>query len=148
MGVIASLIYLATQIRHSREQMSQNTRAVRASTFQQFRQEILQAWSSAVATPALAKAVRSGIADFDRLDDDDTFHFQFWVTNLIHGYDNVYYQYRAGMLDDERWAVQRASLVDLFSGAGVVQWWRSRQQHPSPEFVARGGAWSPHPVGS
>ncbi len=120
-GVIASLVYLATQIRESREQTSQNTRAVRASTFQQFRQEILQAWSSAVTTPDLARAVRSGIDDFDGLDDDDTFYFEFWVTNLVHGYDNVYYQYRAGMLNDERWAVQRASLVDLFSAAGVVQ---------------------------
>ena len=30
-GVIASLVYLAEQIRHSRAQMSQNTKAVRAS---------------------------------------------------------------------------------------------------------------------
>jgi hypothetical protein len=35
-GVIASLVYLATQIRQSREQMSQNTRALRAGTYQQF----------------------------------------------------------------------------------------------------------------
>jgi len=35
-GVIASLVYLATQIRHSREQMGQNTRATRASAYQQF----------------------------------------------------------------------------------------------------------------
>ncbi len=27
-----------------------------------------------------ARIVRSGLADFDRLDDDDTFHFQFWGT--------------------------------------------------------------------
>ena len=40
------------------------------------------------------------------------------------------------MLDDERWEVQRASLVMLFRGPGVVQWWRSRQQELSPEFVA------------
>ena len=35
-GVIASLIYLATQIRQSREQMSQNTKALRAGAYQQF----------------------------------------------------------------------------------------------------------------
>ncbi len=35
-GVIASLVYLATQIRQSREQMSQNTQALRAGTYQQF----------------------------------------------------------------------------------------------------------------
>ncbi len=35
-GVIASLVYLATQIRQSREQMSQNTKAIRASGYQSF----------------------------------------------------------------------------------------------------------------
>ena len=33
--MIASLVYLATQIRQSREQMDQNTRALRAGAFQQ-----------------------------------------------------------------------------------------------------------------
>ena len=32
-GVIASLVYLATQIRHSREQMRENTRALQAGTY-------------------------------------------------------------------------------------------------------------------
>jgi hypothetical protein len=35
-GVIASLIYLATQIRQSREQMFENTRALQAGTHQDF----------------------------------------------------------------------------------------------------------------
>ena len=35
-GVIASLVYLATQIRHSREQMTQNTRAMQAGSYQHF----------------------------------------------------------------------------------------------------------------
>jgi hypothetical protein len=48
-GVIASLVYLATQIRQSREQMSQNTRALRAATYQQIREEIFHAYNSPVA---------------------------------------------------------------------------------------------------
>jgi hypothetical protein len=39
-GVIASLVYLATQIRQSREQMGENTRALRAGTYQQFQREL------------------------------------------------------------------------------------------------------------
>jgi len=39
-GVIASLVYLATQIRHGREQMSQNTRALQAGAYQQFEESV------------------------------------------------------------------------------------------------------------
>jgi hypothetical protein len=35
-GGIASLVYLGTQIRHSREQMRQDTRAMRAGGYQLF----------------------------------------------------------------------------------------------------------------
>ena len=51
-GVIASLVYLATQIRHSRDQMSQNTRAMRASACQQFDQPLQAAFSTLLTIPA------------------------------------------------------------------------------------------------
>ena len=70
-GVIASLVYLAGQIRHSREQMSQNTQALRSSSFQLFREEISQAYSSAVENPGLIKIVRTGMDAYDELGEDD-----------------------------------------------------------------------------
>ena len=39
-GVIASLVYLAGQIRQSREQTAENTRALRAGTYQDFQRNI------------------------------------------------------------------------------------------------------------
>jgi len=48
-GVIASLVYLATQIRQSREQLSQTPRAMRADTYQQFyrgfNDDLWRAWT-------------------------------------------------------------------------------------------------------
>jgi hypothetical protein len=135
-GVIASLVYLATQIRNSQEQMAQNTRALRAASYQQFRDEIFQAYNSPVATPELLRTLRSGMADFQQLDDEDAFQFDFWAIRLMDGYDNAYYQYRVGMLDDDRWELQRATVVQLFSNPGIVQWWKARQAILGPEFVA------------
>ena len=70
-GVIASLVYLAGQIRHSREQMSQNTRALRASTFQQFREEIRESHSNMISL-SKARVIRLGFADPARLNEDET----------------------------------------------------------------------------
>jgi hypothetical protein len=52
--------------------------------------------------------------------------------------ENAYYQYRIGMLDDNRWRVQRSIVQGAFSAPGVAQWWRSNPTIPdlSPEFVA------------
>jgi hypothetical protein len=58
------------------------------------------------------------------------------ANTLAANIDNVCYQYRTGMLDDERWQVQRAILVGLFVSPGVIEWWRSYQQDVSPQFVA------------
>ena len=68
-GVIASLAYLATQIRQNREQMGQNTQALRAGTYQQFRHEIYEALHGYMKVPGFSETVRSGMADFHQLDD-------------------------------------------------------------------------------
>ena len=90
-GVIASLVYLARQIRDGQ-------RALRAGSYQQFRQDIFQSWQFGVKDPQTARAIRSGRANFAELDEEDAFQFDFWIHGLMHSYDNAFYQYRKGML--------------------------------------------------
>jgi len=67
----------------------------------------------------------------------------------MRSFDNVYYQYRTGMLEENRWELHRADIVTLFMSPGVVSWWRSNSHNRagidpgraggtqySPEFVA------------
>jgi hypothetical protein len=84
--------YLARQIRETQ-------RALRAGSYQQFREDIHQAIDSALTVPGLAEIVSVGMASFDQLDDDDAFRFNRWINGVMHSYDNAYYQYRMGMLD-------------------------------------------------
>ena len=56
-GVIASLVHLATQIRQSREQMEHNTRAVRALTYQNFRHGIHEAWHGYMRAPGYVEVI-------------------------------------------------------------------------------------------
>jgi hypothetical protein len=100
-GVIASLIYLATQIRQSREQMSQNTRAMRSSALQQFDQNLLGAFSTLLTVPGMGRVARLGHADYEQLDEDDAFLFSMWLGGILMRVDNGYYQHRIGMLDEE-----------------------------------------------
>jgi hypothetical protein len=134
-GVIASLVYLATQIRHSRDQMSQNTRALRVGTYQQFREEIRASHSNIIPLSE-ARVMRLGLADPDQLNEDEAFQFTFWMHSVMPAYENAYYLHRSGMLDDDRWEMQRRILVQTLASPGVLQFWRTNQPSFSPEFTA------------
>ena len=132
-GVIASLVYLARQIRDGQ-------RALRAGSYQQFRQDIAQTMSQGMTDPQAARAIRSGLGNFAELDEDDNFRFNFWIHGVMHSYDNAYYQYRKGMLDDERWAMHRSDFAGLLTNQpGAAQWWRQTRGPRSKfgsDFVA------------
>jgi hypothetical protein len=134
-GVIASLVYLGTQIRDSRKQMSHNTRALRASTFQQFREEIRASHSNVIPISE-ARVIRLGLTGLDHLDEDEAYQFTFWIHSVIPVYENAYYLHRSGMLEDDRWEMQRGNLVEMLKYPGVVQLWRTEPLSMSPEFVA------------
>ena len=103
-GVIASLVYLATQIRQSREQMNQNTVALRTAAYQQLLSDGLHVGGTqALTVPGLDRVVRLGLADFYQLDEDDKFRFTLWINAVMHTHDNAHFQYRMGMMDEARW---------------------------------------------
>jgi hypothetical protein len=136
-GVIASLVYLATQIRQSREQMGQSTRAMQASTFQQFDQTLQGAFSNLLTAPGAARAFRRGASEYSELDEDERWLFGAWVSGMLMRVDNGYYQYRAGMLDEASWQMLLRILRGYARMPGVVQMWRERPDvFLSPEFSA------------
>ena len=135
-GVIASLVCLATQIRQSREQMSQNTRAMQGEAYQQLQQNVRETWNTMLTVPGLDRVVSLGLDDFGQLNEEDAFRFTFWIRGVMQVYDNAYFQHRTGMLAGERWQPLRRDLQDLFKFPGAVQWWRTATPSLNPEFVA------------
>ena len=120
-GVIASLVYLAGQIRHSREQMNQNTRAIRANSYQQYVQSLGEVMHRGVDSPEMWQTVRSGMNDFAVLNEEDAFRFGWWMNGVAHAFENCHYQYRVGMLDEDRWQKHYADVRELFENPGVAQ---------------------------
>jgi hypothetical protein len=128
-GVIASLVYLARQ-------MGQNTRAVRSSACQQVDESLHTTMMTALQIPGLDQVVRAGTADFQELNEEDAFRFSYWAMGVMKRFDTAYYQYRVGMLDEDRWQVPRHDLKAFLSGPGLVQWLRGTPPGMlSPEFV-------------
>ncbi len=136
-GVIASLVYLAGQIRDSREQMSQNTRAVRAGAYQQFQGQLHAIMGQVLSVPSLEGVVFRGMADPETLSEEEAARFAWWLIGVFMVYENAHYQYRMGLLDEDRWRIHRSNLQALLGRQGIRLWWATRSDlMESPEFGA------------
>jgi hypothetical protein len=78
-GVIASLVYLTTQIRQSRDQMAQNTRALRAGAYQQFGHSVGGREMSRLAVPGRSRTITVGLSDFEQLNEEERDRFSVWA---------------------------------------------------------------------
>jgi hypothetical protein len=103
-GVIVSLVYLASQIRHSREQMRQNTRAVEAQVSWAHWNSVYKMYHARAADPELMALVRT---------------FRSWNREQIEALREE---------RDEKW--QRATYL---MGTEIGQWQARFQTQPSPD---------------
>jgi hypothetical protein len=127
LGVVVTLVYLATQIR-------QNTDALRRESYQ----NLLNHYSDLNTRLAdrgfaeLLTSTREGITHLDRPDYLRVVNY--WLSLLRH-YQNGYEQYRAGVLTDTQWEQLSWPIIVVLSSKGFCEFWDARQHHFSAEFA-------------
>jgi hypothetical protein len=129
LGVIASLIYLAVQIR-------QNTTAVRSSTYQALTDSSMNFSALVAGDPSLTLLFDLGMSDFLALDHEEQVRFGFLMQSYVRMLENSFHQHRDGMLDEERWVRPSRTLKNAATQPGFVQWWQSSRTPFSPAFEA------------
>jgi hypothetical protein len=103
--------------------MSQNTRAVRASAYQQFEHSQAERAMLQFSTPGLSRNVDSAMTDFEQLSGEDRSQvFKFC--------------YLTGMLDEERWHLAQTEMKWMLELPFFPEWWDATRHQLSPEFVA------------
>ncbi len=137
-GVIASLIYLAGQIRQSREQMRQNTRALRASAYQEVLNQRDAVMVPLVQSGELADLAMRGLTGREFLSEVERLRFNVWFVMVMSNLENIHYQHRVGLLDEDRWRTHLSRLRTFVIAPGFAAWWSSGEFgfSFSPEFVA------------
>ena len=130
MAVVISLLYLAVQIR-------QNTRSLRASAHQMITVQIAELNRTIVEQPEVASILERGFADGNSLTTEESRRFNAYNSARFRHYDNIYYQYRAGMLEESQWqGLSNLLCVHLTQQPGLRQWWEGVTDFYSTEFVA------------
>ncbi len=117
-GVIVSLVYLATQIR-------QNTRAVRSSAQQEILGYISMSGIINLVTgdSDTASVYEVGLADSRDLSRAERLRFSLLLTRFFYGFSRVYDLHRDGNLEPESWEAQKEILRWVIKQPGVKRWW-------------------------
>jgi hypothetical protein len=127
-AVIASLIYLAVQIRQSRQ-------LERAASIR----EIFDKASAVVGYtgfhPETLETIRRGVADFSQLSRAEVDLFNGWGIKSLVVVEQAMYMHRDGLLPDSSWrALENFGLAIIRSPGGSV-WWLKYSGVIGEEFV-------------
>jgi hypothetical protein len=113
LAVIATLLYLAVQIR-------QNTKAIRSTTLTAITEHkhFELRWSSDIAT-----AWRKSLTDPGSLTPDESWQVAEWLTSSFVARQNEFFQHKQGLIDDDTWEASEKIIKLAVSGDWARNWW-------------------------
>jgi hypothetical protein len=120
LGVIASLFYLAAQIR-------QNTRSMRAVVVDSLAQSIADVIRPMAEDRDLMRAFHVVVEDWHNATEDDRMRALPLFFSTFKLFENAWFQQRQGTLDPEQWEVRDLHIRVYYHRAGVKDCWRLRR---------------------
>ena len=108
-AVVVTLVYLAIQIRQNTHSMEEGRRLALAQTYQiradALQEMLVRAAESQVIGPLITKLTQLGypedVSALDQLSADERGRFRQWQIAQQTHWDNMYFQYQQGYLDEE-----------------------------------------------
>ena len=129
LGVIATLLYLAHQIRES-------TIATRLHSCEVVL-DGYQANIRALTEESLAELFIRVTSGADDLSDADSLRFNSMMVGFVLGYQKAFEAYRHDVLDDEMFTAFEADMVDFLLNPAIREWWRENQRRYTPRVRDR-----------
>lgn len=124
-GVIASLFYLAVQIR-------QNTRSMRGVVVDALTRGIADILSG--QTPEVLRSFARVLENLESASEDDRLRALPQFFALFKLFENAWFQQRQGTLDREQWQGWDAYIRSYYHRPGVKSWWLMRRAAFAPGF--------------
>lgn len=130
LGVIISLIYLATQIRSA-------NRAAAVQAKLESTKLLTDYVDSLIRYPELSDLWLKGIADRESLSREDYIRFSNMALKAYWYFSAGYFQHRQGTLAEGEWKEVLAVVDYWMMGKGTIRWWQTTGHHMfGPDFVA------------
>ena len=127
-GVIASLIFLAVQIR-------QNTKSVNSAAYQETTKIFQQLQMLPFTDAEIAELLMKASSDFSSLSDVEKYRVGSYVFSLFAAFQSVFKGYDNGTVDVELWIGCRDAISVLLHEEYVTTWWREQAPPMSAGFT-------------
>ena len=125
-AVVVSLVYVARQI-------NQNTQASRSSTRQAIADSALVAVSDLIADSGMAQLMTRDMAG-EEFTPAESLRLAGRGYMVMRHWENIYYQYRTGMLLEDEWRGFRRNLTALLQLRHMQQYWARESEIYSDAF--------------
>ena len=128
-AVLVTLFYLALQVKHA-------TTAARASTRQAVAQMNVDSLAASFNPPVLSSAAKKTTWG-EELTPEEHSNYVRWVLLRMRVFENAFYQYKRGLLDEEEWAGYKAIIGGHVGTASYAhEHWNWAKKSYSRSFVA------------
>lgn len=125
--VALTVVYLALQVKAS-------TRATHSQTYQLATSALAEMAGIIGSDRKLARIFRIGMVDPDALSEDEFTQFGYLGISLFRRFENVFFQYQSGMIDEDFWVGHRDNILWFFHRPGMQVWWKDRKCAFSKRF--------------
>lgn len=133
-GVIASLIYVAIQIRQNSDQIKQNTNSVQASVELEDVRASSDFLTTLAVNPDLARIWRVGLSAPHDLTEDEGLRFAMLMGSAFFALEGPFRQYKRGLLSEDSWSPMVELIARYLQSPAVIEWWRRREVPFSAPF--------------
>lgn len=125
--VALSVVYLALQVKGG-------TRATRSQTYYLATAALAEIAAIIASSKELSRVVRVGYETPESLDEDERVQFGYIMISFLRRYENVFFQYESGLIDENFWVGHRENLLWVFRRPGVQNLWQNRRHSFSVSF--------------
>jgi hypothetical protein len=126
-GVLASIVYLAIQIR-------EQNREGRAAAIDSLAHQWTSFMSGLSASEALCDVYLRGLEDFDALSRNEKMRFTTVLSQITQITESLHKHHRLGRLDQGMWEGYETRVLSVFSHPGAKTWWGLRRYWFSPQI--------------
>ena len=119
LAVIASLLYLAIQVRS-------NSAIARAESQRELL-DITPIMGMTASNPALVRTIQAALTDFDQLSKADQAQFHSWAHVLCAKIESAFRMHQAGMMEEASFIAYRRAFLGFIDTKGGARWWEVTQ---------------------
>jgi len=126
-GVVASLFYLAAQIR-------QNTKSQRSVVVDSLTSSLIALFGQQASSPEQMRAFASVVEDWHGATEEDRLRAVSLLFATFKLFENAWFQQRQGTLEQEQWEGWDLHVRVYYHRPGVQAWWSDRRSMFAPGF--------------